>query len=253
MQIQRSYSHNNRRGQPSKSQQRFSGQLQKLRQLAWYGLLGFLGVSIGSCLLLRWIPAPTSAFMMYRHFEDLIEDHSFKAIQNEWVSSDKISPYAFSAVIAAEDQRFFEHFGFDLDAIGIALRDYSDGRTLRGASTLTQQVAKNLFLTPSKSFLRKGLEAWFTVLIELLWSKERILVMYLNIAEFGEHLFGVEAASRHYFGVSAKQVNRYQAALLAATLPNPVLLKAKHPSSYLLKRQRWILRQMQNLQIPQIK
>lgn len=251
--MERSYRKNNRREQRPKRQQRFFGKLHKLRQVAWYGLLIFLGVSIGLCLILRWVPAPTSAFMIYRHAEDLVLDQSVKSIQYQWVSANKISKNAYMAVIAAEDQRFFEHFGFDFNAISNALKNYNRGGSLRGASTLTQQVAKNLFLTPSKNFVRKALEAWFTILIELLWSKQRILVMYLNIAEFGEHLFGVEAASQHYFGISAKQLNSSQAALLAATLPNPVLLKAKHPTSYLLKRQRWILQQMQSVHIPPIK
>lgn len=221
--------------------------LTRLRHLVWYGLSVFLLISVGICLLLRWMPAPTSAFMIYRHTEDLVDEQTFKAIKYQWISADKISPHAFAAVIAAEDQRFFEHFGFDWRAIVNALKNYRNGGSLRGASTLTQQVAKNLFLSPSKNFFRKGLEAWFTILIEMLWSKERILEMYLNIAEFGEHIFGIEAASRQYFGISAKNITPQQAALLAATLPNPVLLKAKQPSSYLLKRQRWILRQMQNL------
>jgi monofunctional biosynthetic peptidoglycan transglycosylase len=124
------------------------------------------------------------------------------------------------------------------------------GRRLRGASTITQQVAKNIFLTPSKSFIRKGLEVWFTLLIEIMWSKQRILAVYLNIAEFGDHLFGIEAASQHYFGIPAKNLNRSQAAMLAATLPNPLRLRAARPSSYVIKRQNWILRQMQNLGNP---
>ena len=226
--------------------------LQKFRRYAWCGLFIFLGFSIGSCLWLKWFPAPTSAFMLYRHFEDLVDAHTVRRVEYRWVSAAKMSPHAFAAVVAAEDQRFFGHFGFDFAEIGDALGDYVDGRSLRGASTLTQQVAKNLYLTPSRSFLRKILEAWFTILIEVFWSKERILEMYLNIAEFGDHIFGIEAASQHYFGVSAKQLTHEQAALLAATLPNPVLLKAKHPSRYLLKRQRWISRQMQNQQIPSI-
>lgn len=196
--------------------------------------------------MLRWLPVPTTAFMLYRHVEDVIDDGSFKAIKYSWVGAKKISPYAASAVIASEDQRFFQHFGFDLHAIQSSLDDYMDGGRLRGASTISQQVAKNLFLTPSKSFVRKGMEAWFTLLLELLWSKERILTVYLNIAEFGDHLFGIEAASQHYFGVHASQINRSQAALLAATLPNPMLLRATQPSSYVLRRQQWILRQMQN-------
>lgn len=196
--------------------------------------------------MLRWLPVPTSAFMVYRHVEDLMHDGSFKTIKYSWVSAKKISAHASSAVIAAEDQRFFQHSGFDLDAIQSSIDVYMDGGRLRGASTISQQVAKNLFLTPSKNFVRKGLEVWFTLLIESLWSKDRILFVYLNIAEFGDHLFGIEAASQHYFGIHASQINRFQAALLAATLPNPILLRAAQPSAYLLKRQRWILRQMEN-------
>jgi monofunctional biosynthetic peptidoglycan transglycosylase len=124
---------------------------------------------------------------------------------------------------------------------------YSRGGKLRGASTISQQVAKNLFLTPSKNFLRKGLEVWFTLVLELLWDKERILEVYMNVVEFGDHIFGIEAASQHYFGIPAKKLSRSQAALLAATLPNPIMLKATKPSGYLLKRQQWILGQMQNL------
>ncbi len=199
---------------------------------------------------MRWLPPPTSAFMLYCHYEDLIEDGTFKTIRYQWVNAKKISPNATSAVMASEDQHFPEHSGFDLDSIQSSIDVYVDGGKLRGASTISQQVAKNLFLTPSKSFIRKGIEAWFTLLIEALWSKERIMEVYLNIAEFGDHLYGIEAASQHYFGVSAKNISRPQAALLAATLPNPILLKAAHPSSYVLRRQRWILRQMSNLGEP---
>ena len=191
--------------------------------------------------------------MLYRHFEDLVDDQTFKSIDYTWASSEKISSNASAAVIASEDQRFFQHSGFDLDSIQSSIDVYMDGGKLRGASTISQQVAKNLFLTPSKSFLRKGLEVWFTILIEIMWTKERILVMYLNIAEFGDHLFGIEAASRRYFGIPAKQLSRAQAALLAATLPNPIILHANRPSNYVLKRQHWILRQMQNLGYRHIK
>ncbi len=219
----------------------------KLRKAVRLFVLSFLISSIGLCALLRWLPAPTTAFMLYRHMEDLTSHQPFTPIRYQWVSGDKISRHAFMAVIAAEDQHFFEHSGFDLDAIGSAIETYVDGGSLRGASTLSQQVAKNLFLTPNKSFIRKGLEVWFTVLCEVLWSKQRILTMYLNIAEFGDHLFGIEAASRYYFGISAQKINREQAALLAATLPNPLLLKALHPSPAVIKRQQWILGQMRNL------
>jgi monofunctional biosynthetic peptidoglycan transglycosylase len=202
--------------------------------------------SIGACVLLRWLPPPTSTFMMYRHYQDLMNNATFRPINYRWVSAERISAEAFAAVIAAEDQQFFQHFGFDLQSIQASIEDYNEGGRLRGASTISQQVAKNLFLTPAKSFIRKGLEVWFTVLIELLWSKERIVEVYLNIAEFGDHVFGIEAASLNYFGVSAKHLNRSQAAMLAATLPNPIRLRATHPSNYLIKRQHWILRQMRN-------
>lgn len=190
--------------------------------------------------------------MLYRHFEDLVTEGSYKTIRYRWVDSKNISPYAGIAVMASEDQRFPEHYGFDLNSIQSSIDTYREGGKLRGASTISQQVAKNLFLTPSKSFWRKGIEVWFTVLIEVLWPKERILEVYLNIAEFGDHLFGMEAASQHYFGISAKRISRSQAALLAATLPNPHRLRAAHPTVYLLRRQRWILRQMSNLGDPKI-
>jgi monofunctional glycosyltransferase len=219
----------------------------KLRK--WLGILLFslLAYSLSSCLLLRWLAPPTSTFMLYRHYQDLIEEGAFKSINYQWVSAKNISPHAGEAVVASEDQRFFQHSGFDFDSIQASIGDYQDGGRLRGASTISQQVAKNVFLTPSKSFIRKGVEVWFTLLIEIFWSKQRILEIYLNIAEFGDHLFGIEAASRHYFGIPAKNLSRSQAALLAGTLPNPILLKAARPSAYLLRRQRWILKQMHNL------
>jgi monofunctional glycosyltransferase len=185
--------------------------------------------------------------MLYRHYQDLVTDGSYKTIRYNWVSAKAISPYAAAAVMASEDQHFPEHYGFDVDSIQSSIDVYQDGGKLRGASTISQQVAKNLFLTPSKSFWRKGIEAWFTVLIEALWTKERILEVYLNIAEFGDHIFGIEAASQRYFGIPARRISASQAALLAATLPNPHRLLAARPSAYLLRRQRWILRQMSNL------
>ena len=222
-----------------------------IRAILRNSLIFFVAASVIVVFLLRFLPVPTSAFMLYRHYEDLIGEHSFKPIQYQWVNAKKISPNASSAVIASEDQHFYQHFGFDLQAIRSSITTYiNGGRRLRGASTITQQVAKNLFLTPSKSFIRKGLEAWFTLLIEILWSKERILTVYLNIAEFGSHLFGIEAASQHYFGVSAKSLSRSQAAMLAATLPNPLRLQAARPSNYVIRRQNWILRQMRNLGNP---
>jgi len=214
-------------------------------------LLFFVASSVLIVATLRFLPVPTTAFMLYRHYEDLMEDQTFKSIEYQWISAKNISSHASAAVIASEDQQFYNHFGFDLQSIRSSITAYlNGGRRLRGASTITQQVAKNIFLTPSKSFIRKGLEVWFTLLIELMWSKQRILAVYLNIAEFGDHLFGIEAASQHYFGIPAKNLTRSQAAMLAATLPNPLRLRAARPSSYVIKRQNWILRQMQNLGNP---
>jgi len=217
----------------------------------WRAIAGLLlFVLVSSCLcviLLRWIPPVASAFMLYRHYQDYQANRLYTSIDQSWVSFGKISPSMAKAVIAAEDQRFLEHQGFDFDAMLTAVDDYFEQGRLRGASTITQQVAKNLFLVPAKSFLRKIVEAWFTILIELIWDKQRIIEVYLNIAEFGDHLFGVEQASKRYFGISAKNLNARQAALLAATLPNPREFHAYRPSSYVRKRQDWILKQMQNL------
>jgi monofunctional biosynthetic peptidoglycan transglycosylase len=163
------------------------------------------------------------------------------------VAWDAISPYAGIAVIASEDQRFAEHWGFDLDSIQDAIEEREGGGRSRGASTISQQVAKNLFLWPGRSWLRKGLEAYFTVLIELLWSKQRILEVYLNVAQFGDRIFGVDAASRRFFGKRASALSAREAALLAAVLPNPVRMRADDPSPYVRERARWIQRQMQSL------
>lgn len=186
--------------------------------------------------------------MLYRHLEDALEGRPFRAIDYRWVDGSAIAKTAFSAVVAAEDQLFYDHSGFDFRSIQSSIESFSEnGKPLRGASTITQQTAKNLFLTPSKNFFRKGLEAWFTICLELVLSKRRIIEIYLNVAEFGDHLFGIEAASQHYFGIPASRLDARQAALLAATLPNPLRLKADRPSRYVLKRQRWILQQMRNL------
>jgi monofunctional biosynthetic peptidoglycan transglycosylase len=168
-------------------------------------------------------------------------------ISYTWVTYEAISPQLALAVIAAEDQKFPQHKGFDVAAIRSALQESAQGKRLRGASTISQQVSKNLFLWSGRSFLRKGLEAWFTLLIEVFWPKQRILEVYLNIIELGELTFGVEAASQRFFSKSALQVNRQEAALLAAVLPNPKLYRVSVPSQYVRKRQAWILEQMRRL------
>ena len=166
-------------------------------------------LSIPLVLLLRFVPPPTTSFMLQTALRNGI--YSYR-----WQPYEQISPNMALAAIAAEDQRFPSHNGFDIDEINAALRDAQSGASLRGASTLSQQVAKNLFLWPGGGFLRKGIEAWFTFLIELMWNKQRILHMYLNVAQFGDRIFGVEAASQRYFQISARDLTAEEAALLAA-------------------------------------
>lgn len=195
-------------------------------------------------LLLRWIPPPASALMVQRK---LTRASGSESIDYRWVSLDEIAPVAIVAVVAAEDQKFAEHRGFDREAIEEALEDRDRGKRLRGASTITQQLAKNLFLWPGRSWVRKGLEAAWTAAMEVAWPKRRIVELYLNVVELGDGVFGVEAASQRYFGKPANQISASEAALLAAVLPNPHRLRAGAPSAYVRERQQWILRQMGQL------
>ena len=210
-------------------------------------IFGFIIVSIFIVLLLKWLNPITSSIMIQRKIEAVITFQERQMIAYQWFSYDEISKQMALAVIAAEDQNFPNHFGFDFDQIEKAIEQHERGRRLRGASTITQQVAKNLFLWEGRSFIRKGLEAYFTVLIELLWSKERTLEVYLNIIEMGDMIFGVGAASQIYFKKFPEKLTRSQAALLAATIPNPKRFSAKRPSGYVLRRQSWILGQMSSL------
>jgi len=203
-----------------------------------------LVATIVPVILLRWVPPVTSSFMIQKRIASLWSDRKEYKIKYKWTSWDKISPHAGIAVVAAEDQMFPEHFGFDLESISDAIDKHSKGRRLRGASTISQQVAKNLFLWSGRSFVRKGLEAYYTVLIELIWPKRRILEVYLNIAEFGDGIYGVAAAGETFFKKSPSKLSPSDAALLAAVLPNPARLKADRPSSYVISRRLWILDQM---------
>jgi monofunctional biosynthetic peptidoglycan transglycosylase len=197
--------------------------------------------------MLKWINPLTSSIMVQRKIEAIVTFKERQMIAYEWFSYDNISKQMAVAVIAAEDQNFPYHFGFDFEQIEKALKQHERGRRLRGASTITQQVAKNLFLWEGRSLIRKGLEAYFTLLIELLWSKERTLEVYLNIIEMGDMIFGVGAASQIYFKKLPIKLTRSQAALLTATIPNPKRFSAKRPSGYILRRQNWILGQMSSL------
>ena len=212
-----------------------------LRAAAW-----FMAGIVGLVLLLRFVPPPTSAFMLARHVEGLLDGAS-PVVMYSWTPMERIPQHMALAVVAAEDQNFPRHVGFDVGAIARAVEQNQKGGALRGASTITQQTAKNLFLWSGRSYVRKALEAGLTVLIELLWTKERILEVYLNIAEFGDGTYGVAAAARRFFGTSPAGLDRHQAALLAAVLPNPRRLLAHRPSPYVLDRARWIRTQMRQL------
>ena len=205
-------------------------------------------------LLLRFVPVPFSAYMAQQQIGHFLQgDFAYRA-KSDWVSLDEISPTMQLAVIAAEDQRFPEHFGFDFHAIERAFKhNEKNKRSIRGGSTLSQQTAKNLFLWHGQSWLRKGLEVPATILLELSWSKKRILEVYLNIAEFGDGIFGVEAASHYYFNKSAQNLTQSEAALLAAVLPNPIIYQVNKPSALVRKKQQWIIRQMQQLGIEYLK
>jgi len=214
-------------------------------------LLAWVLITVMPVLLLRWLRPLTSAFMLEAEAEAwAAQDHGYRT-DFKWVSLEQISPHAAIAVIASEDQLFPFHAGFDFDSIREAVRESERGRRLRGASTISQQVAKNLFLWPGHSFVRKGLEAYFTVLIEGLWPKERILEMYLNVAQFGNGIYGVQAAGERFWHKPARRLSSEEAALLAAVLPNPLRLRADRPSRYLLSRRDWILDQMRMLGGPE--
>ena len=210
------------------------------RALLTASLLALLS-SIAVVLVLRWINPGYSAVMLQR----LVQEGPPQ--RQSWVDIGQIDPHMALAAVAAEDQRFPQHWGFDTTQIIAAVEQHLDGGRLRGASTISQQVARNLFLWQGRSFLRKGLEVWFTALVEALWSKRRILEMYLNFAETGERMYGVAVASRIYFGREPGRLTRRQAALIAAVLPNPSVYRVDAPSAHVSKRQHWILQQMRNL------
>jgi monofunctional biosynthetic peptidoglycan transglycosylase len=202
---------------------------------AWALLISILWV-----VLLRFVPPPVTWAMAAQAKEQ-------GGLKRTWEPLSKITSDMPLAVIAAEDQKFFDHFGFDIKAMERAMAHNDRSKRVRGASTLSQQTAKNVFLWPGRTFLRKGLEAWFTILIEAFWSKDRILEMYLNVAETGKGRFGVEATAQHCFRRSALRITRAQAALIAAVLPSPQRWNACAPSAFVQRRQAWVLRQMAQL------
>ena len=217
-----------------------------LRGAAWL-LLGWFVLTIAVVAALRWLDPPASAFIVRDRLAAWSSGDKSYVYRHRWQAWRAISPQIKVAVIASEDQTFPDHTGFDFKQINNALEEREQGRRVRGASTISQQVAKNLFLWSGQSWPRKGLEAYFTLLIETLWSKQRILEVYLNVAEFGKGIFGVGAASELFFREPAANLNAYDAALLAAVLPSPKRLRVNAPSRYLRLRQEWIVSQMRGL------
>ena len=209
--------------------------------LAWF-VLGIVAVAI-----LRFVHPVTSAFMIERRITALAHGEREFTLSYRWTPWDQVSRQLPISLIAAEDQKFPFHHGFDVEAIQAAIDDAEDGDRLRGASTISQQVAKNLFLWNGRSFVRKGLEAYFTVLIEAMWPKRRILEVYLNIAEFGDGVYGAGAASERFFRKTPAQLGSHESALLAAVLPNPRRYRANPPTPYVAQRAEWIERQAAQL------
>lgn len=218
---------------------------QRLKSAAIRLVAGVVALWAAGVIIFSFVPVPFSAVMVERQAGAWLRGDFSYVAHSDWVGGDDISPWMKLAVIASEDQRFPDHWGFDVEAIESVL-DASGGR-MRGASTLSQQTAKNVFLWDGRSWVRKGLEAGLTVGIETVWSKRRILTVYLNVAEFGEGIFGVEEASQRFFHKPASRLTQSEAALLAAVLPNPIRFKANAPTGYIRQRQLWILRQMRQL------
>jgi monofunctional glycosyltransferase len=214
-------------------------------------ILWFLGISILSVVVYRFVPPPVTPLMLIRVVEQIGSGKEVR-LQKDWVSIDEISKEMPLAVIASEDQKFGEHFGFDFEAIQKA-RDYNEkkkGKKVKGASTISQQTAKNVFLWPDRSWIRKGFEVYFTFLIEIFWSKERILEVYLNVIEMGDGIYGAEKAAQVYFGKSAGKLTRKEAALIAACLPNPRRWRPDAPTPYITRKKNWIIRQIRMMEEP---
>ena len=222
-----------------------------LRTFLWL-VAGMLAASLGIVVLLRWVDPPISAFMAETTLHAWITGDRSYEFRHRWVDLTQISPNLPLAVVASEDQKFPDHWGFDVEAIekAYSLNQHSHG--VRGASTISQQVAKNLFLWSGRSYVRKGVEAYFTLLIEACWPKRRILEVYLNLAEFGFGTYGAEAAAERYFHKSAARLTRSDAAVMAAVLPNPQRLLISAPSAFVERRRAWILDQMQALGGPEM-
>jgi monofunctional biosynthetic peptidoglycan transglycosylase len=213
-----------------------------------YFLIIYFGTSILFVVAYRFINPPVTPLMVIRLVQQAYHGQAIK-LKHDWIPLNDMSTSLPQAVVAAEDNLFLEHSGFDFEAIQKAkeFNEKKKGKKVRGASTITQQTAKNVFLWPQRSWVRKGLEVYFTVLIELVWGKKRIMEVYLNVIETGKGIYGVETASQHYFGKSAAKITRGEAALIAAILPNPLKWNPSSPTAYIQRRQQWILWNMNNI------
>ena len=220
-----------------------------LKKILKWIVVAFFASTILSVVAFRFIPVFVSPLMLLRCAEQVKNGEQLK-LSHHWVPIDRMSPSMPLAVMSSEDANFMDHHGFDFKAIQEATEHNKKHpkRRKRGASTISQQTAKNVFLWPDRTWVRKGLEVYFTALIELFWSKERILEVYLNTIEMGDGIYGVEAVAREHFGTSAEKLTRADCALIAATLPNPRRFSSKHPSAYMLKRQKQIMRNMNYLE-----
>ena len=217
-----------------------------LWRIILYGAIFFFVSTFLAALYYKYQPVEYTPLMFIRSLEHT-SDGERPRIKHEWVPLEEMSPQLPIAVIASEDQKFMMHNGFDVEAIEQARAEAEAGKRVRGASTISQQTAKNVFLWPSSTWVRKGFEVYFTFLIETLWSKERIMEVYLNSIEMGDGIYGVEAVAQEHFGCSAADLRAADCALIAATLPNPRKFSSKDPSRYMYKRQKWILRQMRTV------
>lgn len=217
--------------------------LVKIWTILWKSTLFLVALSIVSVIVFRWVPVPLTPLMLIRDVEQL-GDGNGVTMEHDWVPLEEISPKLQLAVVCSEDQNYLKHYGFDIGAIKKAMKENEEGKRFRGGSTITQQTAKNVFLWQGRSYLRKACEAWFTLLIETFWSKERIMEVYLNSIEMGNGIYGAEAASQHWFHKPAKKLTKDEAAAIAAILPNPLRLKANPATEYVAKRKAWIKQQM---------
>lgn len=211
-------------------------------------MLWFVLLSVAGVVLFRFVPVPGTPLMAIRSVQSLSKGER-PVVTYRWVPYDRISDHLKRAVIASEDQRFYTHHGFDRIEIEKAIKENKTRKKARGASTISQQTAKNLFLWPQSSWFRKGLETWFTLLLELIWPKERILEVYLNIMETGKGLYGAEAVARIHFNSTAAKLTPQQSAMIAATLPNPLVYSSRKPGPYIQRRQGQILRQMHSIHL----